>query len=35
VGEEIDASGSVFLLTADTQEMARHAVQQGWIVAGL
>lgn len=35
VGDEIDESGSVFLLTADTQEMARHAVQQGWIEAGL
>ena len=32
VGEEIVATGSAFLLTADTYEMARHAAEQGWIV---
>jgi phosphatidate phosphatase APP1 len=31
-GEQILATGSAFLLTADTQEMMRHATEQGWIV---
>jgi phosphatidate phosphatase APP1 len=30
-GEKIKATGSAFLLTADTQEMARHAADQGLI----
>jgi phosphatidate phosphatase APP1 len=30
-GEQIKDAGSAFLLTTDTQEMARHANEQGWI----
>ena len=35
IGEQIEATGSAFLLTADTQEMARHAANQGWIAESL
>jgi phosphatidate phosphatase APP1 len=31
IGREIEADGSEFLLTADTQEMVQHAARQGWI----
>jgi phosphatidate phosphatase APP1 len=33
LAKEVEAAGTLFLLAQDTQDMAWHAIQQGWIPA--